>query len=441
MKMMMMMILLLCALLSVTTRAASFTKRYCLLSPSATGSSIVIDHRDEATVFRLHKSRMRQWQQKQRRRTNRRRWAFDYQQAAVSSGGMKTTTTTSGSRIFWGKPSIQGISKRFWNAATPKFNNPNAGRLTHPALSTSSYSSSSSSSSTTPSSSSYTSNKQNSIQSSSSSNSAYEPWWPDLPALSIASGSKGKEQTSFKTTTRALKKGTDVFFRYISSNVMSYRVLRYQLRVGQGLDCYERVRDFALAWEFDSPDKGIKNVQQQAYFNPQQQQTAKAQPCRSVHPLQGTTASADRTEGLGRRMVSWTKVGPFHVLSPIAVLYEWVDHKGLGSSGARTLYTSCAYATQKGHWLAGEERVTVALRETDDPLTPAPVDVEIVSFSKAAPSLIGILAWPFVGRMQDKFFVEQLRALHRVGTGPSQHKTGENKECQFINIVGPRGKS
>ena len=117
-------------------------------------------------------------------------------------------------------------------------------------------------------------------------------------------------------------------------------------------------------------------------------------------------------------MVSWTKIGPFCVLSPIAVVYECMNQRGQGLHGTSTLYTSCAYATQKGHWLSGEERVTVALREAEDPLHPAPVDIEIVSISQAAPSIMGRLAWPLIGRMQDKFFMEHLRALQRTATSP-----------------------
>lgn len=79
-------------------------------------------------------------------------------------------------------------------------------------------------------------------------------------------------------------------------------------------------------------------------------------------------------------------------------------------SGPGTTYTSTAYATLKGHWLSGEERVTVALRDG----VHGDVDVEIVSFSRPAPTLAGKLIWPFVGRRQRDFFERQLQALEQV---------------------------
>ena len=91
-------------------------------------------------------------------------------------------------------------------------------------------------------------------------------------------------------------------------------------------------------------------------------------------------------------------------------------------TGARggCLYTSTAFATCRGHWLAGEERVTVALRDDDcnQPERGAPVDVEILSLSRPAPSLVGKIAWPLIGRMQNTFFVQQLNALEKVATSP-----------------------
>lgn len=181
------------------------------------------------------------------------------------------------------------------------------------------------------------------------------------------------------------------------------------------MECYERVRDCALHWEFDSGGKGIQSVPSRPTDTLPPHHNG---PWRSVHPLEGTTLSADRTQVRGRRMVSWTKVGPFYVVSPIAVIYECFNQRGTGRDGVCTLFSSSAYATQTGHWLSGEERVTVALRSTTDPLHPSPVEVEVVSISRAAPSLMGRLAWPLIGRMQDRFFVEQLRSLQRAANGP-----------------------
>jgi hypothetical protein len=66
----------------------------------------------------------------------------------------------------------------------------------------------------------------------------------------------------------------------------------------------------------------------------------------------------------------------------------------------------------KGHLFRGEERVTVALRDG----TQA-VDVEIVSISKAGPSLKAKGIWPFIGKMQSTFFEQQMDFLEQNGGG------------------------
>ncbi len=42
------------------------------------------------------------------------------------------------------------------------------------------------------------------------------------------------------------------------------------------------------------------------------------------------------------------------------------------------------------------------------------VDVEILSYSRPAPTLVGKLIWPFIGRRQRDFFERQLEALEQV---------------------------
>lgn len=98
-----------------------------------------------------------------------------------------------------------------------------------------------------------------------------------------------------------------------------------------------------------------------------------------------------------------------YCLNPVHVIYDWVDQLyGGDNHTSSTMYTSTAYATGKGHWLCGEERVTVALRENGR------VDVELLSFSKPANSFMGWLVWPVIGKMQTTFFLQELDALERV---------------------------
>lgn len=380
----------------VSEASAGFTKHY----PSNT----------DETVFRLNRSRIRSWQTKCRQQKR----SQSLRQAALSSS---RRTAASGTRIFLGRPSARSISNRFCvqNRSTPKFNNPNAGELTNPVISAT----------RTVSSFEVDSVAEDAVMTYASVNhvDSESSWWPPAPFL----GLNGRV-TKKRITAKSLFRDCEVLFKFFSCNFLSRRVLRYQLQVGEGMQCYERVRDFARKWEFDSGDKGIEVVES----NPHGSQYS--QSFRIHHPLEGTTTSAERSENWGRRMVSWTKVGPFYVLSPIAVIYECVNQNGSGRDGAGTLYTSCAYSTQQGHWLSGEERVTVAIRETKDHFRPPPVEVEILSISRPAPSLMGRLAWPLIGRMQEKFFVEQLRALHQSAAGTTA--PDKFNEGQFTNIIG-----
>jgi hypothetical protein len=65
----------------------------------------------------------------------------------------------------------------------------------------------------------------------------------------------------------------------------------------------------------------------------------------------------------------------------------------------------------KGHWLRGEERVTVICRDGSHD-----VDVEILSVSRAGPSLWAKTIWPFVGTMQSTFFQQHLEHLARTAS-------------------------
>ena len=120
--------------------------------------------------------------------------------------------------------------------------------------------------------------------------------------------------------------------------------------------------------------------------------------------------------GLGRRFPG--RLPSLYAVNPVAVVYDVVDENELNGN----LFSSTAYATLQGHLLSGEERVSVILRgdvgvgigsgsgvNTDEDANA--VDIEIVSFSKPAPSLLGKLVWPFVTKKQDDFFKSELDAL------------------------------
>lgn len=187
----------------------------------------------------------------------------------------------------------------------------------------------------------------------------------------------------------------------------SWRVIRKRRRVGHGEECYEKVRDAALEWDFASPhgDKGIRTV-----APPQVNRGSYAMLSADECPF--TPVSSGQVmqiwSGPGRRLTTFTTIGlrffRLHNYNPVTVVYDLVDQ-----AAPQTIYSSTAYATGKRHWLMGEERVTVAYRRDT-----GHVDVEIFSVSRPAPSLVGKVAWPLIGRMQQSFFNQQMDALERV---------------------------
>jgi len=189
-----------------------------------------------------------------------------------------------------------------------------------------------------------------------------------------------------------------------------WRVLRLRQRVGRGWECYQRVRDSALRWEFDAGDKGIRVVEPPSPDRQQQLRRGRY----SVLPVQDVSARpSDRVlqiwSGPGRKLVTYTKAGWLRVTNPVGVVYDLVDQRGGGlASSSSTTYSSPAYATAPVRWLCGEERVTVAFRDGT-----GHVDVEILSCSRPARSLVGRLVWPFVGGMQRRFFEQQMKSLQQ----------------------------
>jgi uncharacterized protein (UPF0548 family) len=93
------------------------------------------------------------------------------------------------------------------------------------------------------------------------------------------------------------------------------------------------------------------------------------------------------------------------VINPVHVVYEVKDDS---HQIPNCLFSSTAYATLTGHLLAGEERVTVVIDAGDA------VAVEILSFSRPAPSIKGKCIWPLIGRMQQQFFLSEIHHLDRI---------------------------
>jgi uncharacterized protein (UPF0548 family) len=206
---------------------------------------------------------------------------------------------------------------------------------------------------------------------------------------------------------------------FLPSRQEKWRILTYRQRVGKGRKCYERVRDAALDWEFQTSD-GVMGMLE----IPSASSLAKMNTiANSPNAIQRESYSVRRDPnddmeepmafyrciGSFRRMVTFSSSKlPFrkrvYAVNPVMVIYDLVDQRSAG-----TTFTSTAYATMKGHLIRGEERVTVALRDRGED-----VDVEIVSISKPGNSLKGKFVWPFVTNMQQTFFKQQMKALQKV---------------------------
>jgi len=256
-----------------------------------------------------------------------------------------------------------------------------------------------------------------------------------------------------------------------------WRVLRYRRCVGYGRRCYDEVKRAVLDWEFGTVDEadmgGRSRVEQssslsnsssssgsrpramgiiraRSAFQPSATATGgvdapSLRGIRNTSPLAGSSPS-DEAQTLsnhnaqeiflgaaGRRMVTYTEVrcgmgirwGRFRIniggllptlyaVSPVASVYDVVDERC--SNG--DIYTSTAYATVGRHLLSGEERATAILRHDSDNLRygkAQPVHVEILSCSRSAPSFVGKVVWPLVGRMQSKFFEAEIEHFVRIG--------------------------
>ena len=228
-----------------------------------------------------------------------------------------------------------------------------------------------------------------------------------------------------------------------------WNVKCFRKRMGQGLELYESLKDHILHWEFEHVQNGrngIVNVSNQHRYCTIHSSDENEQEWNIYKPQTKLITFAEFQwklpflkdgkvpqvlQNVGKKL--WKPPSMF-VMNPVAVVYDLIDE----STHDGDLFSSTAYATMKGHLLSGEERVTVILRNDANSQYPATstvasattslpsasngvtsdgspyVDVEICSYSKAAPSLLGKLVWPFIGRKQDNFFKCEMEALQKM---------------------------
>lgn len=272
-----------------------------------------------------------------------------------------------------------------------------------------------------------------------------DSWWPSLQIVN----NNAFEQNGIRKTNNKWD-----FFGGKNKNINDddysilkdkWRIRTYRKRVGKGKSCYEKVRDAALDWEFQSSD-GSTGMIQVADNCPStddlvpinssgRSRSYSVQPTnddesRPTNKPSAYSSSSSLYRSLGsRRLVSFASKSitgflpsflqhRIYSINPVMVVYDVVDQR---APNGKTTFTSTAYATLKGHFLSGEERVTVALRDGSQD-----VEVEILSISRAGPGLFGKTLWPFIGKMQSDFFHQQLDHLSQSGLTIDGKNAGES---------------
>ena len=233
--------------------------------------------------------------------------------------------------------------------------------------------------------------------------SGYPPYRKKQKGLSLCNNFGSKKSGNIQESDHV----DDAKSTICSSTVYNgWRILRFSKRVGYGKKCYKKVRQEVFDWDFESRGCNKAMGILSATFN-QQHEASLGMNVSNEKSQQ--TSFPWYTRPRRSLLATFTEIRfpkPFKslfVVSPVHVAYEIRDAGQI----PRCLYSSTSYATLSGHLLAGEERVSVIWRKGSGDA----VDVEIVSFSRSAPSIGGKIVWPFIGRMQKKFFLAEMDHL------------------------------
>ena len=178
-----------------------------------------------------------------------------------------------------------------------------------------------------------------------------------------------------------------------NKTIDGWRVLRFYKRVGYGKSCYKRVQEAVFDWDFTS------------HTSKKSMGIISATDCnRSMNKTRKTLLATFTEIYIPRPLKS------VFVINPVHVVYDVKDNQKF-TAKVNSISSSTAYATLSGHLLSGEERVSVVWNRNKDD-----VYVEILSFSRAAPSVMGKLIWPLIGGMQKNFFLAELDHLDKVAS-------------------------
>lgn len=143
--------------------------------------------------------------------------------------------------------------------------------------------------------------------------------------------------------------------------------MRYRRKVGNGEQCYAKLRDAALQWEkmhegshwagvriLEPKQRSLLEQQQHTTtVNKDNQTELMEDPYAPLPPTVSENVMQIWSHPGGRKLATMSRIGrklPIWVVNPCVVVYELVDSKA-----KEMTYSSTAYATLSGHLIAGEE--------------------------------------------------------------------------------------
>ena len=179
-----------------------------------------------------------------------------------------------------------------------------------------------------------------------------------------------------------------------STTIDGWRVLRYRKRVGTGKRCYRRVQHAMLDWDFEA----CEGNRCTGILSTETPKMMVDDGCNEATPKSRFLDTRRHLLATFAGIIFPKPLKPLFVINPVHVVYDVKNSRR----------SSTAYATLTGHLLAGEERVTVLIDGGDA------VVVEILSFSRPAPTLKGKFIWPLIGRMHERFFLAEIHHLEKI---------------------------
>ena len=250
-----------------------------------------------------------------------------------------------------------------------------------------------------------------------------------------------------------------------------WRHIRIRRTVGYGQTCYETLRDVILDWEGTLSRPSSKDATSQwgkkeepwasirlfNYLPTEQRRFIRSHSSQSTTALEVSSSSSNidhrdavvntcfQIGGTLKKLVTISKSPLLGIwtYNPCQVIYDLVDERCTNRRGHGLTYSATAYATLVGHLLAGEERVSVAIHDSNgSSSSPSSgrVEVEVLSYSRATDSVLGRMVFPLIKGMQERFFEEQVLTLGQIAREQhlEQQRQHEFAKRQRIDLIDPQ---